>query len=335
MNRAITETSANLNEEEYRNMTPSERPPITDKYLQCILIYNDESALIGASSMTDRYWRGTVWFCNAVSDVERSKSFVALKTESGVTDAAYLGQRNKFIIGEDSGSAQIVEFVKDVETNSQELRVIESVCLHDDTLTTMSVFFDNANMVTGAVDCCIKVLDLVELIPLHTYYYAHKELVTCVNAKPKSTTVFASTSLDNECLMWDVRHYKPAQSIFENDDCSLTSVAWDPCDEHICAVGTLDGNIILLDTRKPKASLEHQSVFPRGIHKLLFHPEKPHRLAGCCDDSIVKICDTSKELAIVYKDDRHADFVRGLAWHNKDLITCSWDDTVLRHVWDS
>lgn len=57
----------------------------------------------------------------------------------------------------------------------------------------------------------------------------------------------------------------------------------------------------------------------------------PNQLAGCCDGNVVKIFDTDKSLATIYEDDRHRDFVRGLAWQQNKLLTCSWDNTVLHH----
>lgn len=57
----------------------------------------------------------------------------------------------------------------------------------------------------------------------------------------------------------------------------------------------------------------------------------PNQLAGCCDGNMVKMFDIDRNLVTIYEDDRHQDFVRGLAWHQNKLLTCSWDNSILNH----
>lgn len=102
--------------------------------------------------MTDRYWSGTVWYYNDTTDFDRDQAFVATKTESGVCDGAYL-ERDKFVIGEDSGVLQVIGLVEGADTYQQELRSLAYACQHDSSLLTLSVFSDNVHLVTGGMDC--------------------------------------------------------------------------------------------------------------------------------------------------------------------------------------
>ena len=67
------------------------------------------------------------------------------------------------------------------------------------------------------------------------------------------------------------------------------------------------------------------------MHKLLFNPNSPNQLAGCCDSTEVKVFDSFNDFLPIYENNAHTDFVRGLAWHKSELVTCSWDNRVLTH----
>ncbi|XP_076646990.1 methylosome protein WDR77 isoform X2 [Halictus rubicundus] len=284
--------------------------------------------------MTDRYWSGTVWYYNDILDFTREKAFIATKTESGVCDGAHLGQ-DKFVISEDSGVLQILGLVETADTQLQELQSLGYACLHDSSLLTLSVFQDNARLVTGGMDYCIKVWDTAELIATHSFSFAHTDIVTSVDVQPKSTTTFVSTSLDCEALMWDIRQPNPAQSILKKQLFGLTTVNWNSVLDHIIAIGTDNGDVILVDTRKASDSaLQNAKVFPRSVHKLLFNPnpERSEEIACCCDDTLVRVLDINRNFSLIYENERHTDFVRGLAWYKDELVSCSWDNSVNKHT---
>ncbi|XP_031826177.1 methylosome protein WDR77 [Nomia melanderi] len=323
----------NLNADVYRNMTAADRPPVVDKNLQFILIHNEKSAILGGSNMTDRYWSGTIWYYNDISDFDRDKAFVALKTESVVCDGADL-ERDKFVIGEDSGVLQVLGLVEVADTHSQELQSLGYACLHDGSLLTLSVFEDNTHLVTGGMDYCIKVWDTAELMAIHSFSFAHTDIITSVDAQPRNNTTFVSTSLDCEALIWDIRQSNPAQSILKKDF-GLTAVNWNTILDHIIAIGTENGDVTLVDIRKAGISiLQDANVFPRSVHKLLFNPnpERSEELACCCDDTRVDVLDINNNFSSIYKNERHSDFVRGLAWYKDQLFSCSWDNTVSKHI---
>lgn len=321
--------SANL----YRNMTPADQPPISDKDLQFILIYNERSAILGGSNLSGRYWSGTVWYYNDISDFQRENAFLAKKSESGVCDAAYLSH-NKFLIGEDSGVLQISGLADVADSELQELQCLDYACQHDDSLLTLSAFSNKTHAVTSGADCCIKVWDLEELCATHSFAFAHTDIVTCVDTHPNCDSVFMSVSLDCEALMWDVRQSKPAKSILQNST-GLTAVSWNSLLEHMLAIGARDGSVTLFDLRNLQTPvLQDVSIFPRSVHKLLFNPSSEHsgQLACCCDDTTVKVINANKDLSLIYENDNHTDFVRGLTWFKDELYSCSWDNSVVKHI---
>lgn len=323
----------NLNADIYRNMTPAERPPVLDKNLQFILIHNEKSAILGGTNMTDRYWNGTVWYYNNISDFAREKAFVDTKTESGVCDGVHLEQ-DKFVISEDSGVIQVYGLVETDEPQVHELQSLGYACQHDSSPLTLAVFQDNVHVVSGGMDYCIKVWDTAELIATHSFSFAHTDVVTSIDVQPRSTTTFVSTSLDCEALIWDIRQQNPAQSILKRQF-GLTSVNWNFVMDNIIAIGTENGDVILVDTRKSTDSaLKNSRVFSRSVHKLLFNPnpERSEELACCADDTIVRVVDINKKFSSIYEDGSHRDFVRGLAWYKNELISCSWDNAVNKHT---
>lgn len=325
----------NLSATVYKNMTAADRPPVPDKDLQFILIYDEHCAILGGSNMTDRYWSGTVWYYDDISNFDREKAFLATKTENGVCDGAFL-EENKFVIGEDGGALVVMGLAPSVNFDILELQNLGYACQHDDSLLTLSVFSDRSHIATGGSDCCLKVWDIAELIATHSYGTAHTEIITCVDTQPKSDAIFASTSLDGEALVWDIRESKPAKSISKNN-VGITAVAWNSVTEHIVAIGARDGSITLIDIRNTVSPLQQDdSMFPRGVHKLLFNPtpEKAGQLAACCDDVVVRVVDINKNLSLVYENNSHTDFVRGISWHNDNLYTCSWDNSVQKHITD-
>ena len=105
--------------------------------------------------MIDRHWNGTLWYYNEVENFDKDNSYTALRTESGVSDAAFLGKPEKLVIGEDSGTIQIVELleVEKGESKRKTLQSLHYACQHDDSLISLSVFEDNNHLVSGGLDC--------------------------------------------------------------------------------------------------------------------------------------------------------------------------------------
>lgn len=58
----------------------------------------------------------------------------------------------------------------------------------------------------------IKLWDTNEMVAIHSYNYAHIDIITSVDMQPDSHTIFVSASMDGDALLWDVRQPNPAHS---------------------------------------------------------------------------------------------------------------------------
>ncbi|XP_014230482.1 methylosome protein 50-like [Trichogramma pretiosum] len=322
----------NANAEAYRSLAGQNQQPGFDKQLEFLIIHKDESLVLGASNMQDRYWSGSLWYHKNVDNFSHENYLTSIKTESGARAACYLGKFDTFAIGEDSGLLQIFNLNYNPVTKKTDLHCIGYSCQHDDSITSISKFEDDSRIVTAGMDSSIKVWDTKDMVATHSYSPAHLDAVTCVATQPGSNEVFVSTSLDHEVLLWDTRKAKPATGLWDEFHCGFTAVSWKPIDGNIIALGAQDGSITVIDIRHSKEALENSIQFSRGVHKLSFNPDKPAHLAGCCDSENIKVFDVDNSLEILYENESHDDFVRDLAWHKNDLLTCSWDFTVLRHT---
>ncbi|XP_011879747.1 PREDICTED: methylosome protein 50 isoform X2 [Vollenhovia emeryi] len=326
-------TTPNSSGDVFRNMSFIEnRTPAYTKQLQFLEIYDENNALLGGTNMVDLYWNGTLWHYKDLSDFSQERAAVTQRVSSGVTDAVYLG-KSRFVSAEDSGAVQVHEIVEtDEEAKFQPLSY---ACQHEDSILTMSVFSNRRNIVTGGMDCCLKIWDTEDLIASYSYNLAHLDIVTSTDVKPMCSSTFVSASLDGESLLWDIRRAKPASCIFkDNNNTPLSAVAWNATLDHLIAIGTANGSVVLIDVRQAGTPLHESVESDRGVHKLSFNPnpERKEQLACCFDSEVVKVIDTYREMLLIHEDAVHQDFVRGLAWCEDDLYSCCWDGRVMKRI---
>lgn len=336
MESACFEVEPNRNAEAYRNYQPAVLPAQIEKCMDFIEFCEDGYMLLGCSNMTGRFWTGSVWyFLDPDSAPHVDKCLTGIECETGVTDGKFLEDKQKIIIGEDSGVVQVLGLSESADEHSFHFESLNSVCEHDDSVLSVSVFLDRKRAVTGGLDMNIKVWDVESLTSEHTYRPAHLNQVSCVCACPQDgSSVFASCSFDGMAVIWDTRNAKPAKVAWNSRSQELTSVAWHMSKSDILAIGSNAGDVIMTDIRQLKEPLGLACCFTRPIHRLRFAHHRPELLAVCADDSKVKVLDcTASALNVIYEDDRHNDFVRGLAWHSRSdsLYSCGWDKQVLAH----
>ncbi|XP_066590331.1 methylosome protein WDR77-like [Prorops nasuta] len=304
-------------------------------YLQFISIQDDGNSIIGAASMTDRHWTGSIRYYNDHSNYNIDNSAVTIKIDSGASCGAFL-DHERFIVGEDSGNLQIFEKCDNTDS-IPEMHSIANACQHDDGLVSLSVFSDKSHTVTGGMDYCIKIWNVSELLSVNTFQFAHTNIVTSVDTKPNSNSTFVSTSLDQEALIWDIRLPLPAYSVLKKN-CGLTTSTWNIQAENILAIGAEDGHISIIDIRQANEVVWEIPILDRPLNKILYNSnsKKSDEISCCGDNNLVVVVDTKKckanEIPIIYESSIHKDFVRDLAWHNDYLFTCSWDNTVQKHL---
>ncbi|GLV43808.1 WD repeat domain 37 [Carabus blaptoides fortunei] len=294
----------NLNGKVYREFLP--RQNSINVFLDFIEI-NNEQVILGSSNLNGRYWEGSLCYYQN-SDVCASFNIEEITAvecfDFGITDGKFLLNNQKVIVSQDSGEVKLF----DIENG--ELKLIKNnIEGHDDFITEISLWSDNKNFVTSSADASIKIWNIAEsgtISCLHTFTNLHSNLISSVSVNIKDMNTFASCSYDKTAFLWDKRTNKPG------------------------AVSNSSGDVYLVDIREPKEFLSKETCFNRSVHKIKFSPNG--LLAVCADDSKIAVLDTANDdLNMIYTDNRHEDFVRGLAWKDNILISCGWDKQVLVH----
>lgn len=334
-----TELEPYRNAEAYRNLQPSTLPNHVEKYLDFLDVSDDGFLLLGCSSLTERYWTGSLWYFiepEAAPNVE--KCLTGIDCESGVCDGKFLTDQQKVIVGEDSGNIQVLALSEVADEHTFHFSLSASACDHDNYVTSVSVFKGKSQAVSGSADYVIKVWDVDGLVAHHTYRPAHSNQVSCVATQPvDGSEVFASCSLDGLALLWDSRNPKPASELLK--EFAMTSIEWLPTANHCLAVGNIAGDISFVDIRQPRQKTSKIGCLRRPIHRMCFDRGNLNKLAVCGDQEMIKILDCNDLVnpVVSYVDERHTDFVRGLSWHPKTnvLFSCAWDKKVLTHPQES
>nr|CAD7403885.1 unnamed protein product [Timema cristinae] len=222
----------------------------------------DGYMLLGSSNLTGRHWCGSLWYFidpDGAPDVE--KCLTGMTCENGVCDGKFLSDRQKILIGEDSGTLQVLTLSESPEEHTFHFSTVATACGHDDSVLSVDVFAGEKRAVTGSADMNIKVWNTEALECEHTYRTAHTHHVTSVSAHPQeNNSVFASCSLDGTVYMWDTRQTKPASVVMTNinpqSSPSFTSVSWQPSKSGVLAIGSSIGTVTLTDTRLLKPFIQ-------------------------------------------------------------------------------
>ncbi|XP_032685446.1 methylosome protein 50-like [Odontomachus brunneus] len=304
---------------------------IIKSYPQFILIEHEQKALLGSIEISSINWNGSLRYYDNTSDFNKKNAAVIEETYDGCGDATFLTQ-DKFVVVGDKGAVEIFQIVQATgKPQTLELQSLNSACYHDDSVYTVSAFSDSKSIVTGGLDCCIKIWDVESLIATHSYSFAHVNCITGTDVKPMCNSVFASTSLHGDALMWDIRKSEPAHCILDRKQ-KCSSISWNPVMDQYLAIGEDCGVIALIDIRQPNEPVFELTVDNRSVWKVLFNPIRKDLLACCFDNTSVKVLHVSKDVQVIMEDNEHTDFVRGLAWYKDDLFSCALDDNVIKRT---
>ncbi|XP_052821642.1 methylosome protein 50 [Octopus bimaculoides] len=305
-------------------------PAVMDRHLDVIQHRKEGGILLGASSLTGRYWYGSLWFYEIAAhgpDVEKCTAGVQL--EAGIDDAIWIDQ-DKTLIGLDTGGIAVWQLVDNYKTFVQMSASVE----HDSIVTTVSSFADSKKVLSASHDKSVKIWDL-ETLNTTTTYRAHSSIVWSAQCHPTESEQFASCSQDGRVLFWDTRKSRPAAIIDKYPlSSNPTACAWQPGEKHKVAVGDEDGRIIVKDVRKLQ-DMPVSSYKPhyRPVHRLQFSPQNSNIIASISEDcSLVVGYVAENSICQIFKNTSHQDFVQGLSWScGTEIFTCGWDSLVLTH----
>ncbi|KAK9500455.1 hypothetical protein O3M35_001714 [Rhynocoris fuscipes] len=300
-----------------------------EQHFEFIEISEDGYLLLGSSNLVLNYWNGSIWyFKDADLAPEKEHSLTGHGRDCGIACGKFLESKDKIIVGDDSGALTIYHATT-FENDTVHLIPQMISTHHDSSITSLSVTSSRTQTISGGNDLAINVWDNESLVSEFKYSPAHTRTVTDVVAckEENSIFLFASSSLDGSALLWDTRMNKAASCIKEGIGCGLTALSWKNNNE--IAIGLQSGKVAITDVRT-NCDIAEETVMDCAIHKILF--DDKNLLAVCGDSTSVKVWDSNSK-NIVYSDERHTGFVRGLAWHPKShkLYSCGFDKKVFSH----
>ncbi|KAJ3663662.1 hypothetical protein Zmor_007895 [Zophobas morio] len=306
-----------------RKIELSTTPVVYDHLL--FLDFNEKGeSILGSSNLNGTLWEGPVLFFNNEENLQLLKYNRSL-IGSTVSDGKFIND-NTFALAEDTGLLNILSL-------SRENSKVESATYfrESDRIPKIAVW-KNSPQVLSCSSKSVTVWDLNSTLrkPLHQFQDYHTELVNYVDTLRADPNIFVSASLDRKCCLWDTRNPNPASVLYNNEFCSITSVACNQHNSNYVVAGTEGGDIYLLDKREPKEFISVASC-NCYIYRIVF--DDSNKLAVCGDLNKVLVFKCEDEiLNNAYCNDKHCGIVRGLAWYNETLYSCGFDKQVVKHL---
>ncbi len=98
--------------------------------------------------------------------------------------------------------------------------------------------------------------------------------------------------------------------------------------------GLEDGSIAVIEVGTDPVVVKTTKAHAHRVTALEFSPAQADLVASAGDDNVVLVTST-RTWETAYRSERHADYVRGLAWHPTDpglLVSGGWDRKILKHA---
>ncbi|TRY73506.1 hypothetical protein TCAL_01559 [Tigriopus californicus] len=328
-------------------------PAQVDRHLNNILMNEAGHMWLSASTLSGRYWTGSLWYYVTPPQNETVKpelSLTGTDTDHGITHILPYGSDDKqVLIGLDNGSLELhslgfSESAQDEKKPSYYyLDRVGTFQEHDDIVSGLVYTSGRSQIVSASHDKNLVLWDPSSLAKLGEITNAHRDLILDLAAHPKESHTLASASLDGRVPIWDIREKKLAQVVYKDENHVPCAVQFVPDEDHFMVVGSRSGQLILLDTRKADSPLSaHTASFSEQIHQINFRSSSSgHTFAASADSNVLKIFGISpnSDLVVQKANKKHTDFVRGMAWLTKSdkddsscdiptLLSCGWDQKI-------
>jgi len=277
---------------------------------------------IATSQLTGKIWNGEIIIAEYTDQLKEKKRF---PTYSGNTSVSWIGDKAEmFACAGDEGAIHIWT------TNSKSTTPNKTLLEHDHIISSLDANkVDKETLLSASWDMSIKLWPAKSNNSSRTFI-GHVDYIWSAKWSHKSSDIFASCSQDSTCKIWDQRQSASVATVSVGKP--TFALDWNPFSEHHFAVGTQEGAVIIVDTRKPTEFLKKEAVHRSSIKSISFNQQKENVLATGSDDNKVSILSVSeKGLEVDRTIDSHKDFVRAVAWARSSptlLATGSWDKTV-------
>lgn len=337
----VAETGDPVPESQLKPAHSNYVPAQMEKHIEFLDFSNTGDLILGTSSLVTRYWIGQLWYYsgNILQQCENvtnpAKCLTATEIDTGVVAGRFIGQ-NHMVVGQDSGALVLVNLTKerDGDTLTHYLETQTPVTEHEDQLTGLDIW-ESANKTFTAATVGQDLRLCVwgpQLELAHSYSPAHTRLISGVSCNPDFPYLVATAAQDGLVKIWDTRSEKPSSTVHKSSTSPPSTLTW--AGEKLL-VGTRCGALSLIDPRTPLAQpLVTGQFFDREVRRMRWDGDRK-RLAVTADDTFLKVVEVRSGGGVVevYKDARHTDFVRGLAWKEDCLWSAGWDGRVLTHGW--
>jgi len=307
-------------------------PAVMEKHLEFLDFNSIGDLIVGASSLTTRYWSGSLWYYRkgvAEEDITNPEMcLTGLDLQTGVLDGRFV-QDKQMVLGLDSGGIVMVTLTKEVDGDrvtyylEQQTAVVE----HEDILTGLDFWEGDGSLASVGADQRLNIFS-PSLALVHTFHPAHSRFISSV-ACSSTPHILATSSREGTVRVWDTRQAKPARTVYKNETRPPSCITWSG--EREMVVGSSTGDVIVVDTRgKGLENLYQDQIFDREISRMRWSPDR-RRLAVAEDDVKVGIISVKEGQVIVEMvDSKHTDYVRGLAWSGFDTLwSAGWDHKVV------
>jgi len=309
-------------------------PAQMEKHLQFLDINANGDLIVGASSLTTRYWTGSLWyFKKGVMEEDITNPEMCLTgvdLETGVLDGKFV-QDEQMVLGLDSGGVVMVTLTKEQDGDrvTHYLEQQSAVVEHEDILTGLDVWEMDHSVATVGADQRLNIFS-PSLALVHTFHPAHARFISSV-ACSSLPSILATASREGSVRVWDTRQARPARTVYRNEIRPPSCITWSG--EQEIVVGSSTGDLMVVDTRgKGTENLYQGQIFDREVTRMSWSPDRSRLAVVGNDVKVVVVKVKVGQMEVELEDSRHTDYVRGLAWSGPgSLLSAGWDHKVLSH----
>ncbi|MCH8029133.1 MAG: protein kinase [Candidatus Dadabacteria bacterium] len=206
-------------------------------------------------------------------------------------------------------------------------RIIKGSNWSVETITSLAMFRDGRNVITGSKDGKVRLWDITNGKLLRTFE-GHDDEVNSVSVSPKGSHALSGSG-DSTSIVWDLATRRLLTRLDDNNQ-SITCVRFSPNGKHV-ALSCTDSTIVLWNVTGEK--LIHSFEGHKGaVFSLCFSPDGRYLASGSADNSI-RVWDL-KSGRLSYRLLGHDDDVYDLCYSpdGRYILSGSGDQTI--RLWD-